>query len=211
MAIEGYRTARWQQVAGLCAALAAFVAGCAVVPGDKERREAVIAINKAFRSDYEAILAENGTRVFNVTRAEAYDAVRVSMARLGMTVEAQDPVLGYVNVFAPAPRPLTDEEWEQAAAADLPRTREIIGPHVGIFRHFFNFNQKGLQTVISATVVEAPAGAEISFTARMREVTPPESADYPRREYLPPTAVRMALDKMWTEVAREFKATVRRR
>jgi hypothetical protein len=45
----------------------------------------------------------------------------------------------------------------------------------------------------------------------MREVTPPGSADYPRREYLPPTAVRMALDKMWTEVAREFKATVRRR
>ncbi|HSC93587.1 MAG TPA: hypothetical protein VLC73_01325 [Burkholderiales bacterium] len=210
MAIESFTSARWQYAAGLCGLLAAFLASCAVVPGDKERRDAVIAINKAFRADYEAILAENGTRVFNVTRAEAYDAVRVSMARLGMTVEAQDPVLGYVNVYAPAPRPLSDEEWEKAAAADLPRTREIIGPHVGIFRHFFSFNPKGLQTVISATVVQAPAGAEISFTARMREIAPPESDDYPRREYLPPTAVRMALDKMWAEVEREFKATVRR-
>ena len=210
MAITRYTTARWQHAAGLCALLAVFLAGCPVLPGQKERHAAVVAINTAFRADYEAILAENGTRVFNVTRAEAYDAVRVSMARLGMTVETQDPVLGFVNVYAPAPRPLNDEEWEKASAADLPRTREIIGEHVGIFRHFFSFNPKGLQSVISATIVAAPAGAEISFTARMREIAPPESDDYPRREYLPPTAVRMALDKMWAEVAREFKATVRR-
>jgi len=159
--------------------------------------------------DYEAILAAKGTRVYKVTRAEAYDAVRVSLARLGMIVEAQDPVLGYVNVYAPAPRPLSVEEWQQAAAADLPRTREIIGPHVGIYRHFFNFEATGLETVISGTVVQGPAGTEISFTARMRETAPPQSG-FPRREYLPPTAVRMGLDKMWTEVEREFKATYRR-
>lgn len=208
--IDGNGGARWQRVAGVCALLAGLLAGCGVLPGKDERRAAVDSINKAFRADYEAILAENGTRIFSVPRAEAYDAVRVTMARLGMTVEAQDPVLGYVNVFAPAPRPLNDEEWQRAAAADLPRTREIIGPHVGIFRHFFNFNPKGLESVISATIVEAPAGAEISFTARMREIAPPESEDFPRREYLPPTAVRMALDKMWAELAREFKATYRR-
>ena len=211
MVIESDRSANRLCVAGLCAVLAVLAAGCAVVPGTEERRAAVDSINKAFRADYEAILAENGTRAFRVTRAEAYDAVRVSMARLGMTVEAQDPVLGFVNVFAPAPRPLDNEEWEKAAAADLLRTREIIGPHVGIFRHFFNFNPSGLETVISATIIEAPVGAEISFTARMREIAPPESRDFPRREYLPPTAVRMALDKMWREVEREFKATVRRR
>jgi len=211
MVIESDRSANRLCVAGLCAVLAVLAAGCAVVPGTEERRAAVDSINKAFRADYEAILAENGTRAFRVTRAEAYDAVRVSMARLGMTVEAQDPVLGFVNVFAPAPRPLDNEEWEKAAAADLLRTREIIGPHVGIFRHFFNFNPNGLETVISATIIEAPVGAEISFTARMREIAPPESRDFPRREYLPPTAVRMALDKMWREVEREFKATVRRR
>ena len=157
----------------------------------------------------EAILAEKGTRTYKVARAEAYDAVRVSLARLGMIVEAQDPVLGYVNVYAPAPRPLDLKEWEQAAQADLPRTRAIIGPHVGIFAQFFNFEPKGLETVISGTVVEVPAGTEISFTARMREIAPPESG-FPRREYLPPTAVRMGLDKMWAEVEREFKATYRR-
>jgi len=195
---------RW--LAGWCAVLAMLVAGCIT---DAQKGSAIDGINKAFRAEYEAILAEKGTRVYKVTRAEAYDAVRVSLARLGMIVEAQDPVLGYVNVYAPAPRPLSVEEWQQAAAADLPRTREIIGPHVGIYRHFFNFEATGLETVISGTVVPGPAGTKISFTARMRETAPPQSG-FPRREYLPPTAVRMGLDKMWTEVEREFKATYRK-
>jgi hypothetical protein len=195
---------RW--LAGSCAALAMLVTGCVT---QDQKRGAIDDINKVFRSEYEAILAEKGTRTYKVARAEAYDAVRVSLARLGMIVEAQDPVLGYVNVYAPAPRPLDLKEWEQAAQADLPRTRAIIGPHVGIFAQFFNFEPKGLETVISGTVVEVPAGTEISFTARMREIAPPESG-FPRREYLPPTAVRMGLDKMWAEVEREFKATYRR-
>jgi len=195
---------RW--LAGSCAALAMLVVGCIT---QDQKRGAIDDINKAFRAEYEAILAEKGTRVYKVTRAEAYDAVRVSLARLGMIVEAQDPVLGYVNVYAPAPRPLSQEEWARAAEADLPRAREIIGPHVGIYRHFFNFEATGLETVISGTVVQGRSGTEISFTARMRETAPPQSG-FPRREYLPPTAVRMGLDKMWTEVEREFKATYRR-
>lgn len=206
MATLVFQVLRSGWLAGWCVVVVLFVAGC-ITTDDK--RAAVEAINKAFKADYEAILAKDGTRVFNVTRAEAYDAVRVSMARLGMTVEAQDPVLGYVNVYAPAPRPLSQEEWARAAEADLPRTRQIIGPHVGIFRHFFNFEPKGLESVISGTVVEAPAGTEISFTARMREIASPESG-FPRREYLPPTAVRMALEKMWAEIDREFRATYRR-
>ena len=206
MATEGSMAFGGRSVAGICAALAMLVAGCITLD---QKRDAVDAINKAFRADYEAILARDGTRVYKVSRAEAYDAVRISMARLGMTVESQDPVLGYVNVFAPAPRPLDQKEWEQAAEADLPRTREIIGLHVGIFRHFFNFEPKGLESVISGTVVEMAAGTEISFTARMREIAPPQSG-FPRREYLPPTAVRMALDKMWIGIEREFKATYRR-
>jgi len=197
-------SSRW--LAGSCAVLAMLLSGCVT---QDQKRGAIDDINKVFRSEYEAILAEKGTRTYNVARAEAYDAVRVSLARLGMIVEAQDPVLGYVNVYAPAPRPLDLKEWEQAAQADLPRTRAIIGPHVGIFAQFFTFEPNGLETVISGTVVEVPAGTEISFTARMREIAPPQSG-FPRREYLPPTAVRMGLDKMWAELEREFRATYRR-
>jgi len=198
---------RW--IARWCAASVMLLAGCGMTPTVEDKRQAVIAINTAFKAEYETILAKCGTRVYEVTRAEGYDAVRVSMARMRMTVEAQDPVLGFVNVFAPSPLPLDDGEWKKAAEVDLERAREIIAPHVGIFRIFFTFEPKGLESVINTTVLAVPGGTEISFTARMREVAPPETG-FPRREYLPPTAVRMALTKMWAELEREFKATQRR-
>lgn len=189
------------------AATALVIPGC--LPTKEDRRCAVEAINNDFRAEYEKILAKDGTRVYPVTRAEAYDAIRVSMARLRMTVEAQDPVLGFVSVYAAAPLPLSDEEWRQAADADLPRARNVIRPCVGVFNILFVFEPAGLQSVIRGTVVQVPAGTAISFTARMREIAPPETG-FPRREYLPPTAVRMAVAKMWNEIELEFRATVRR-
>ena len=190
----------------LLAGLAVLAAGCAT---QEELRTAVNEVNKHFRTEYEAILAEKGTRTFKVDRTEAYDAVRVSLARLGMTVDAQDPALGFVNVYAPAPRPLSLEEWNHAAEADLPRLRTIICPIVGAICNFIKFEPEGLEVVISGTVLAVPDGTEISFTARMREIAPPKSG-IPRREYLPPTAVRMGLDKMWMEVEREFRTTYRK-
>jgi hypothetical protein len=183
-----------------------LVAGCA---SQTQIIDVIKAVNAEFKAEYEAILAKDGTRVYKVTRAEAYNAVRISMARLGMTVEAQDPVLGYVNVFAAAPLPLNAEEWREAAAADLPKLREICRRHAFVECYLIRFEPEGLQSVITGTVIEVPGGAAISFTARMREIAPPPSG-FPRREYLPPTAVRMALAKMWAEIEREFKATVRR-
>ena len=206
MATGRWKTGRWRFLATCCAAFGLAVAGCALDP--RNLADAINAINSDFRADYEAILKKDGTRIFPVSRAEAYDAMRVSLARIGMTVEAQDPVLGYVNVYARAPLPLNPEEWRQASEADLPRAREIIGPYVGLFSHFFRFEPEGLEVVIGGTVVEVPTGVAVSYTARMREVMPPKSG-VPRREYLPPTAVRMGLNKLWRELQREFDTTYR--
>jgi hypothetical protein len=195
--------------AGWTACIGIAAGGCTLDP--RNLADAINAINNNFRTDYEAILKKNGTRVFkDVSRAEVYDAMRVSLARLGMMVETQDPVLGYVNVYAPAPLPLTQEEWRRAAEADLPRAREIIGPYVGMFRNFFRFEPEGLEIVIGGTAVETSAGVAVSYTARMREIVPPKSG-IPRREYLPPTAVEMGLNKMWQELQRELDATYRKR
>ena len=194
---------------GLVRCLAVFAAlagGCA---GQQQIRDATLDVNTAFRTEYEAILAKSGTRVFSVARAEAYDAVRVAMARLGMTVEAQDPALGFVNVYAAAPRPLTLEEWREAADADLPKLREVARRHVGAMADFIRFEPEGLQIVINATVLEVAVGSEVSLTMRMREIAPPRSG-MPRREYAPPTAVQIGLDKIWSELEREFKATYRK-
>lgn len=206
MAIGGHLACSgWRGVRRLVM-LTALAAGCA---SQDQVRDAVNDVNAVFRAEYETILAQNGTRAFSVARGEAYDAVRIVMARLGMTVEAQDPVLGFVNVYAAAPRPLTELEWRQAAEADLPKFREAARRHVGMLSEFIGFEPEGLQIVINATVVQVAAGSEISVTVRMREIAPPRSG-IPRREYAPPTAVRIGLDKIWAELDHEFKATYRK-
>jgi len=68
---------RW--LAACCAAAAVLMSGCVTV---EDKKCAVDAINKEFRKDYEAILVKDGTRVFSVSRAEAYDAVRVANGAL---------------------------------------------------------------------------------------------------------------------------------
>ena len=92
-----------------------------------------------------------------------------------------------------------------AAEQDLPKLREIATQHVGLLGRFVSFEPEGLEVIINTTTLEVRNGVEISLTARMREVAPPKSG-MPRREYLPPSAVRMGLDKIWDEFERELRS-----
>jgi hypothetical protein len=180
--------------------LAALVAGCAT---DAEVRSAITEVNENFRVEYERILQERGSRTYPVAQARAFSALRTALTRLGMRIADESPEIGYLNVHAPAPNPLDAAEWSKAAQADLPKMREIATKHVGIVGRFVRFEPEGLDIVINATALRAGGGSEISLTMRMRETSPPPSG-MPRREYPPPSAVRMGLDKIWREVDREL-------
>jgi len=180
---------------------AALLAGCAV--GEPQIREAINDVNRDFRAEYERILAEKGTRVYRVPSAVAYDHLIAIMQRLGMRIGDQAVAMGYLNVFAPAPAPLSAQEWATAAEADLPRLRQIAERHVGMAARFITFEPEGLEIVLNATAIEVSQGTEISLTMRMREYAPPRSGR-PRREYAPPTAVRVGLDKIWAEFEKDF-------
>lgn len=183
------------------ALLAVLAAGC--MTQDKVR-DAINEVNVVFRTQYETILAQKGTRVFAVSQGAAFPGVRAAMFQLGMHLESQDAGLGYLSFAAPAPRPLNLLEWREVAQADLPMMREIAARHVGLIPSWFiTFEPEGLEIVINATVIPVAAGSEISLTARMRQVTPPPSG-MPRREYAPPTGVHKAIDKMWTQIEREL-------
>lgn len=180
-----------------------LAAGCAT---DDQIRGALIDVNNDFRQQYERILAENGTRVYKVKRQEAFNATRIALTRLAMRIGGQSEELGYLNVFAPAPVPLSPDEWRQAADRDLPKLRELAKKHVGLMAYFVKFEPEGLEIVINTTTIEVPAGTEVSLTMRMREIAPPPSG-MPRREYPPPSAVRMGLDKIWRELEAELKTS----
>lgn len=187
--------------------LAALLAGCA---SDQDKGAAIGAVNRAFQADYEAMQASLGTRTYPVRRMDAFVALHATLGRLGMRIADQDPDLGTLTADAPAPRPLDAQEWQQAATSDLPRMREIARPHVGMLAELIRFEPEGLEIVIFATVVDAGRGSEVSLTTRMREVAPPRT-NMPRREYPPPTAVRLALDKIWRQFEQELRAAGRLR
>jgi len=183
-------------------AAAALAQGCAT---DEQKRDAINDVNAEFRVQYERILADRGTRVYRTSLDDAFPALRTALARVGMRVQDQSPGIGYLSVVGQAPAPLTATEWKLAADQDLPKLREIAAKHVGLLSQFVAFEPEGLEVIINATALEVRNGLEISLTARMREVAPPKSG-MPRREYLPPSAVRMGLDKIWTEFERELRS-----
>jgi hypothetical protein len=185
----------------LVAAALLATAGCI---SDSQVRGAITDVNHEFRIDYERILARKGARTYPVQRSTVYAALRSALMRLGMRVEGESPDIGYINVAAPAPAPLDSAEWGKAADADLPRMREIASRHVGLASWLLRFEPEGLDIVINGATVARKGGTEVSLTMRMREVKPAKSG-MPRREYAPPTAVDIGLDKIWTELERELR------
>ena len=172
--------------------------------------DAIKEINDAFRADYETRLADDGTRTFKQPPGATFDAVNAALTRLGLVIEKRVPEMGFIAAEAPAPLPLDRSEWDRAAAADLPKARAILARYIGALAGFFNFEPEGLDIVITANVNDTDGGSEVSFTMRMREVAPPKQ-DLPRREYPPPTAAKMGLDKIWKTVDLELAARTTKR
>jgi len=187
--------------------LAAYLglAGCVT---QETKRDAINDINQAFKGDYEAILAQKGTHFARASAGETFDATAAALVSLGMELRQQSRGLGFINADAAAPLPLSRSEWDRAGAADLPRAREILSRHVGPMALLFNFEPEGLDVVITATIIEVRGGSEVSLTMRMREVAAPKSG-LPRREYPPPSALQVGLDKIWGAFERELRAKAR--
>src|SRR5450755_23253 len=195
---------RGQLTMALC--LSGLLAGCA---SDQEKIDAIHALNQGFQVEYEKLLVEKGTRTYAASRAEAFVAMRVALAQLGMRTEQQDLAIGHLAVAANAPLPLTEDEWHAASQADLPLLRKIISPYVGVAANFVQFDPAGLEVVINATFLDSPKGSEISLTVRLREIAAARSG-WPRREYVSPHVLTLGIDKIFTTFERELSAAQRR-
>jgi hypothetical protein len=188
-------------IASSCALLA-LLAGCAT---NEQIGQAIQQVNKAFEAEYERTLAESGTRTVAVPQGHAFVALFAALNKLGMNVIDQDLDAGTLTLSAPAPRPLDAAEWRRAAEADTPKMQKLVCPIVGdLTCQMIKFEPYGLLIEINATVLSTGKDqSEVALTTRMREVAP-DPRGLPRREYPPPTAVRMALDKIWAAFDREL-------
>jgi hypothetical protein len=199
---RGRMAKRLLLAASAAATLLVAAAGCA---SDREKISAINAVNQGFRVEYEKLLAEKGARVYAVGRSEAFVAMRVTLAQLGMRTEQQDLSLGHLAVAGSAPAPLSDDEWRAASQADLPLLHSLISPYVGAAANFVQFDPEGLDVVINAAFLDAPRGTEVSLTVRLREVAPARSG-WPRREYIAPHLLTVGLDKIFANFERELRA-----
>lgn len=178
-------------------------------PEPRQFVEAFTRLNRAFQQEYERILGERGTRAMRASRGDAFDAMHAVLVRLGMIVESRDPEAGTLTVAAPAPRPLTADEWRRTVEADLPMMAGILCPILGPYCATIKFEPDDYVIVINVTILAMANGeSEIALTTRMREIVPRPGV--PRRDYPPPTAVRMALDKIWTRFDQELLERRRR-
>jgi hypothetical protein len=186
----------------IAAVIALTLIGCA---SDQQKINAINAVNEGFRVEYEKLLAEKGTRTYRQSRTDAFVAMRVALAELGMLTEQQDMRLGYLAVAAKAPLPLSDDEWRTASQADLPLLRRLIEPSVGAVANFVQFEPQGFAVVINATFLDAPGGTDVSLTVRLREIAPPKSG-WPPREYVAPHVLNVGLEKIFSTFERELRA-----
>ena len=192
---------RTSAIRGLFVAFAVLSAGCAT---DQQIHDAITAVNAEFKRQYEEVLKADGTRIVDVDRDRAFDAMVAALTSLGMRVETQDRTLGYLSFAAPAPKPLSPEEWKHAVDADLPTMRKIVRPIIGFLAEFMQFEPGAFDIVINVAIVPMGKRSSVSLTMRLREVEHARPSPFPRREYPPPTALRMGIAKVWSAFGREL-------
>ncbi|MEZ5445560.1 MAG: hypothetical protein R3F45_07270 [Gammaproteobacteria bacterium] len=179
--------------------------GCA---GKQQINDAVAAVNEEFRKSYEEALATSGTRTFRTTTQAGIAALRGCLTGMGMHVVDEDAEAGYLRTSGPAPSPLDTQDWQKAVRIDQPRFREILADHVGLLAYLVGLEPEGLDVIINGTAVQKPSDVEISLTMRTVETKPPPSG-MPRRQYPPPSAVRIGLDKIWKCIDQHISSSSR--
>ncbi|OGT83469.1 MAG: hypothetical protein A3H91_10820 [Gammaproteobacteria bacterium RIFCSPLOWO2_02_FULL_61_13] len=190
------------QIRILVVVVLSFVTGCKEVDvTDPKVAAAISEVNAEFRSGYQRVLAEAGTRHFNVEPALAMKAMRQVVERMGFSVLTSEGDY-YLSVTAPAPVPLDSTEWEEVRRVHEPKMKDIAASHLGVKGRLAKLEPDGLNILGIMTFVENAGGVDISITMRLQETKPqPPESILPRREYPPPTAVKIGYEKIWKAFA----------
>ena len=115
------------------------------------------------------------------------------MRDLGMAVEDQDASTGFIFAKGPAPKPLTEQEWERAKAIDKP----ILKSYSAFMFHTTQGTEYAINVI---TLSQEQGGIEVSLGIRMVRGKPPTGTIYGTAP--PPIAVSMIIDKVWEHFER---------
>jgi hypothetical protein len=175
---------------------------------DASYNRAILKLESAWLQENIRILETDGRRQFKASKQQAFEAAQLTVRRIGMAVEEQNYDTGFLLVTAPAPTPLTMEEWAEVQKQDTEKFQKIISEDVGSLSYFATLDPSGKDVVGNVFITEKDAKAEVSIGLRLRSTR--TTADRLRRLQAPPTAVRMGLRKFWNAFEIELGSIVGR-
>ena len=163
---------------------------------------AMTKLDSDWKKENDGTFESGGRRMVDIDWYDAFLAVQAAFRRLGMVVEQQDLDTGFIFATAPAPVPLTAEEWRQVQDADTSEMRTIIQPEVGLAGWFATLDPSGKDVLVNAFLTDRPEGVEIALGMRLLLDKKMEDGRA-KRTQAPPTAVRIGLEKFWRAFDRE--------
>jgi hypothetical protein len=165
-------------------------------------------LNTTWKGMNDQTLQKEGRRTFDATRQQAFAAVQASVQRLGMVIEKQDVQTGFMLVSAPAPTPLTGDEWAIVQESDTPKMRSIIEEEIGGLSWFAKLDPSNRDILANVFVSDKADGVEVAISFRIQDSNP--TTGRAKRMQAPPTAVRIGLRKFWSAFDEEIAAAVKK-
>lgn len=163
---------------------------------------AMTKLDSDWKKENDRAFERAGRRMVDIDRYDAFLAVLAAFRRIGMVVEQQDLDTGFIFATAPAPVPLTAEEWRRVQDADTSEMQAIIQPDVGLASWFATLDPSGKDVLVNAFLTDRPEGIEIALGMRLLLGKKMENGRA-KRTQAPPTAVRIGLGKFWSAFDRE--------
>ncbi len=168
--------------------------------------QAILKIESAWMQSNTRILESDGRRLFKASKQQAFEATQLTVRRLGMVIEEQNYETGFLLASAPAPTPLTMQEWAEVQQRDTDEFQTIIAEEMGTLALFATLDPSGKDVLGNVFVTEKETEVEVSIGLRLRNTK--TTADRVRRLQAPPTAVRMGLRKFWSAFEIELASVV---
>ena len=132
------------------------------------------------------------TRAINMSKRETISILSKTFNELDMMIQSQSLNRGYVEAVATAPKPLTNEEWEEVRKVENPRLREIVG---GLA--FLPAKPDKYFITITARVVGNESISVIRLDYHLRNPEYEAMGIRPSQK-APPEAIKIGSSKIWS-------------
>ena len=180
--------------------IVALLPACASVG---EINMAMREIDRVWKVKNDKIRQEIGSAVVDATLDEVYDAGVNTLEALGFTISERNRNSGYLFGVAPAPAPLSENEWKEYGKPDEAEAQAIVAKTMPFTSLFTRLHIDGVEVHILTTARPVETGTEVSF-----EYTIVDHKVINMGLYAPknpgPTMARFGMIKAWKEFERQL-------